>query len=101
MPTTFNAIKAILLTDSSIGPDERTRLLGLLKNGAEKTAAADATPRLVRRAEAAQRLSCSVRLVDKLATSGQLPKRTLPGRSRSCGFLESDLILLLNGREAR
>jgi hypothetical protein len=96
---TFEIVKAALRGDSTIAPDERTRLLVVLKNGENKSSTASSTPRLVRRAEAATRLSCSIRLIDKLAASGQLRKRTLPGRSRSCGFLESDLLHLLNGRE--
>lgn len=98
--TTFEIVRAALRADATILPDERTRLLVVLKNGgADKTPTANATPRIVRRVEAAKRLSCSIRLIDKLAASGQLRKRTLPGRSRSCGFLESDLLHLLNGRE--
>jgi hypothetical protein len=50
-----------------------------------------AEPRLVRRAEVARRLSCSLRTVDKLAASGVLAKRKLPGRLRASGFLSSDL----------
>jgi hypothetical protein len=99
MPTTLEIVSAALRADATVPQDERTRLLVLLKNGADKTPTVDATPRLIRRSEAAKRLSCSIRLIDKLASNGQLRKRTLPGRSRSCGFLESDLLHLLNGRE--
>jgi len=101
MPTTLNAIKAVLATDSSIAADEQTRLLAFLRQPNSSTENTSTAPRLVRRAEAASRLSCSVRLIDKLAANGQLRKCTLPGRTRSCGFRESDLILLLNGKAAR
>jgi len=55
------------------------------------------TPRLLRRAEVARRLSCSIRNVDRLAKEGLLRKRQLPGRSRASGFLESELTMLLTG----
>ena len=32
-PATFNAVKAVLLTDSTILEEERARFLGLLRNG--------------------------------------------------------------------
>ena len=97
---TYNAVKAVLLTDSTISDDERTRFLNLLKNGgADKTSTAPTTPRLVRRIEAAKMLGGSLRLVDKLSASGVLLRRTLPGRSRSCGFLEADVLKLIAGRE--
>ncbi len=93
---TFEIVKAALKSDATLTPDSRTRLLGLLKNG--DSPPSKNTPRLVRRAEAAQRLSVSLRMIDKLATEGILPRRTLPGRRRGCGFLESDLLALVNGR---
>lgn len=54
-----------------------------------------AEPRLVRRAEVARRLSRSLRFVDKLAASGVLAKRKLPGRVRALGFLASDVDALI------
>ncbi len=33
--------------------------------------------------------------IDKLAASGALPKRKLPGRVRASGFLETDLVALM------
>ena len=100
-PATFNAVKAVLLTDSTISEEERARFLGLLRNGgADKTSTAPTTPRLVRRIEAAKMLGGSLRLVDKLSASGALIRRTLPGRTRSCGFLEADIFKLIAGRAA-
>jgi predicted DNA-binding transcriptional regulator AlpA len=57
-------------------------------------------PRIIRRAETAHRLGCSVRLVDRLAADGILPKRHLPNRQRAAGFLESDVNALIAGRKA-
>ena len=53
--------------------------------------------RLLRRAEVAARLSCSLRLVDLLAARGQLTRIKLPGRQRGNGFLESEVSALLAG----
>lgn len=53
--------------------------------------------RLLRRAEVARRLSCSLRLVDLLAARGQLTRIKLPGRQRGNGFLESEVSALLAG----
>jgi hypothetical protein len=101
MPTTLEIVRAALRADATILPDERTRLLVVLKNGgAEKTPTAPTTPRLVRRIEAAKMLGGSLRLVDKLSASGALIRRTLPGRTRSCGFLEADIFKLIAGRAA-
>jgi hypothetical protein len=51
--------------------------------------------RCIRRNEAARLLAITLRTVDKLAASGILKKLKLPGRTRSCGFLESDVLALI------
>ncbi len=51
--------------------------------------------RLLRRAEVARRLSCSLRLVDLLAARGTLTRIRLPGRQRGNGFLQSQVDELL------
>jgi len=96
--STYDAVKAILKADPSITVPERNELLSALRNGPTKRSPADAPPsepRLLRRAEAARRAACSVRLIDRLAKDGVLPKRRLPGRQRAAGVLESDLLALL------
>ncbi len=52
--------------------------------------------RLLRRQEVAQRLSVSLRAVDKWAKQGLLTRRVLPGRVRGCGFssVEVDRLIL-------
>jgi hypothetical protein len=98
LPTTIEIIRSGLKGDPTLSPADRARLLALLRNGtgAPKANAPPACePRLVRRAEAARRLGCSLRLVDRLAQDGILPKRRLPNRQRAAGFLESDLNTLI------
>jgi hypothetical protein len=100
LKTTSDALKAVLRADPSLNVADRNRLLALLRGCQRQTpveTSAERTERIVRRAEAARRLSCSLRTVDKLAASGVLAKRKLPGRVRATGFLESDLVALLVG----
>jgi predicted DNA-binding transcriptional regulator AlpA len=101
LSTTSDAIRSILKADPSISVVERNQLLAALRNGANaaKTeTVTDRVSRIIRRREAAERLSCSLRLVDRLASTGVLPKRKLPGRVRASGFLESDLLALISGK---
>lgn len=100
LKTTVEIIRSGLNADPSLTPADRQRVIALIRNGppstkSEITAATE--PRLIRRAEAARRLSCSLRTVDNLAATGTLRKRKLPGRVRASGFLESDLVTLLGG----
>jgi predicted DNA-binding transcriptional regulator AlpA len=95
--TTLEIVRSGLKADPTLTPQDRARLLAALR----EPAAQKSTPeiftesRLVRRAEVARRLSCSLRTVDKLAASGVLAKRKLPGRLRASGFLASDVDSLI------
>ena len=98
LATTIEIIRSGLKSDPSLTPAVRARLLALLRNGPEPPSHETTTERvarIIRRAEVAQRLSCSLRTVDGLAASGVLKKRKLPGRVRAPGFLESDLVALI------
>lgn len=100
LATTIEIIRSGLKSDPSLTPADRQRVIALIRNGPLSTKSELPTanePRLIRRAEAARRLSCSLRTVDNLAASGTLRKRKLPGRVRASGFLESDLAALLGG----
>ena len=98
LATTYQICKSGLQSDPSLTPRDRARLLALLRNGANESKpepTVESVARIIRRAEAARRLSCSLRLVDRLAATGVLPKRKLPGRVRCAGFLESDVNALI------
>ena len=102
--TTLQAVRSVLGVDPTINPEERNRLVSLLRHGPpmdakNATPAAPAVARLIRRKEAAARLSVSTRTVDNLTKSGILHKRTFSGRKRASGILESDLVALLTGKE--
>jgi len=97
--TTFEILRSGLKADPTLSPQERARLLATLREpAAQKSEPITSTePRLIRRAETARRLSCSLRTVDKLHTQGILQKRKWPGRQRSSGFLELDVAALIIG----
>jgi hypothetical protein len=95
--TTLEILRSGLKSDPTLTPHERARLLAALREPAvQKPAPVTFTePHLVRRAEVARRMSRSLRFVDKLAASGILAKRRLPGRVRASGFLASDVDALI------
>jgi excisionase family DNA binding protein len=98
LPTTIETIRSILKCDTTLNPADRSRILAALRSSViplKAVATSTSESRLVRRAEAAKRLGCSLRLVDRLAHDGVLPRRKLPGRRRAAGFLESDLDALI------
>jgi predicted DNA-binding transcriptional regulator AlpA len=97
LSTTLEIVRSGLKGDPTLTPQDRARLIAALREPtAQKSAPIIFTePRLVRRAEVARRLSCSLRTVDKLAASGVLAKRKLPGRLRASGFLASDVDSLI------
>ena len=97
LQTTIEIVRSGLKSDPTLTPQERARLLAALRKPAVQKPAPEISSesRLIRRAEVARRLSCSLRMVDKLAASGVLAKRKLPGRLRAAGFLASDVDSLI------
>jgi len=97
MTHTLQIIRTALKADSSIAATDRARLLAAMRGGGEQVLkpARVVEQRLIRRAEVARRLGCSLRLVDRLAKDGALVKRKLPGRKRAAGILESDVLALI------
>ena len=101
LPTTIEIIRSGLKGDPSLSPADRARMIALLRNGQAAPKAeppAERVPCLIRRIEVARRMSCSLRTLDKLAASGVLTKRKLPGRVRASGFLASDVDALIQGK---
>ncbi len=95
LATTIKIVRSGLESDPSLTPADRTRLMAVLRNGVTPrkpdSPPPDNPPRLLRRAEVARRLSCSLRTVDKLP----IKKVKLPGRQRASGFLEGDVNALI------
>jgi len=101
LATTTQIIRSALQADPSLNPRDRALVLASLRDKPKNSKAevnAD-SPRLIRRTEAARRLGCSLRMIDRLAQEGVLPKRKLPNRKRASGFLEADLNALLTTTE--
>lgn len=104
LDTTIGIIRSALKGDPSITPRDRARILASLRNGLEdETAVANAAirstaPRIVRRGDAAKMYGCSLRLIDRLAAQGILRKIRLPGRKRGAGFIERELLAVIEGK---
>jgi len=100
LPTTIDAVRALLKADPTLTPADRARLIVILKGyGKVQTAPTVRTePRLLRRSEVARRLGCSLRAVDSWTREGILEKVILPGRVRAAGFRESDIAVLIEGK---
>jgi hypothetical protein len=87
----FLILKVVLKSGPTVSRAGRTRLPALLHSGLCSPKAgflASFEKRLIRRAEAARCLGCSLLLVDRLAKDGLLLGRRLLGRVQAAGFLE-------------
>ncbi len=103
LTTTQDAVTAILKADPSVTPIDRSRIISWMRNygksePAAVTAAAPTVPRIIRRAAVADRMSVSLRTVDKYSKMGLLNKHTLPGHKRASGFLAADVDALIQGK---
>ncbi len=101
--TTVEVIRAGLKSDPSVTPTQRGELLRLLREGPKpqpqpEPAKPARQPRIASRKEVAERLSVSLRLVDRLAKAGTLKRVRLPGRTRAIGFRAEDLDALIQGQ---
>ena len=101
LPSTLDVLKSVLRSDPTLSPADRAAVLVRVRQKPEEPKTepcAKGEARIIRRIEAARRLSCSLRTIDSLASSGVLQKRKLPGRVRASGFLASDVEdLILTG----
>lgn len=100
LDSTIELIRAGLKTDPTLSPEDRARLVALIRNHGKQTqvtppTAQDPVPKVLRRKQAAERLNSSLRFVDLLARQGVLKKCVLPGRTRAVGILESSLSAVL------
>ena len=102
LPTTADAVRAMLKADPSLTPSDRARIMSAVRNHgkeapAEVDVAARREPRVLPRAEVARRFNRSLRFVDKPAVQGVLRRVTLPGRQRACGFLAEEVERVMAG----
>lgn len=101
LPTTIDAIKAILKADPSVTPGDRIAITSIIRNhGRTKPAVVIPTEnRILRRGEVAARLGCGLRCVDHWAKTGILHKVILPGRIRGCGYRLSEIDALIQEKQ--
>lgn len=97
---TQNAVQALLRADATLTPQARRDILAAMQNNGKAVNATEKPVRIVRRKEAARILACTTRTVDNLCRTGALPRVKLPGRERALGIRESDLLALINEKEA-
>lgn len=97
LQTTQQAIGAMLRADPSVTPDARNSILATIRNHGRDTSRTDAAPaaRLLKRGEVAERLGVCPRTVDGLSRSGALRRVVLPGRQRGAGYVEADVVRLI------
>ena len=99
LSTTIDAIRAVLRADPSVTPADRASLLSIIRNHGKAVSVSQIAPQtemcILRRADVARRLGCSLRAVDRIAREGILRKVTFPGRKRACGFRSGDLDRLI------
>ena|SRR5438067_2277670 len=103
LSSTIEVIRSAMKADSTISPEERTRLIALLRSPKQKPETekqSDKKAVVLQRCEVAQRFGRSLRFVDRLAKSGVLRKVTIPGHKRATGFRESDVEALIAGNQA-
>ena len=98
LPTTIDAVRAILAADPSVNTEERKALVEALRNGPRSEAMHD---RVLRRPEAAKRLGVGVKALDVWKRRGVLVPVTIPGSSRALGYRESDVEALIAGESEK
>ena len=101
LPTTGDAVKAMLKADPSLTPADRTQIMAALRNHGkpddDNRVVEKPKTRILQRKEVARRFNRSLRFVDKLAVEGILPRAKMPGRIRACGYREEDVERLMAG----
>lgn len=97
LETTLAIVKSTLRADPTLTPAERAKILALLRIGPGKLSEPNPpkSTGVVRRAEAAQRLSRSLRAIDQLCRDGALKRVRLPGRKRCSGIAADSLDALV------
>ena len=102
-PTTLDAMRALLKTDPSLSPADRSQIVETIRNHgrpkeqAPRLVVEQRVARVLTRAEVGKRFGRSLRFVDKLAAQGVLHRVTMPGRVRACGFREDEVNRILTG----
>jgi len=101
LPTTLDAVKAVLKADPTVSTADRAQIVTVVRSNGyaarTKETSEGRVSRLLTRAEVGKRFCRSLRFVDKLAAQGVLHRVTMPGRVRACGFREDEVNQVLAG----
>ena len=103
LPTTLEAVKAMVKADPTVTPVDRQRIVETIRTHGRQVetprAPVVSEKRILSRREVARRFNRSLRFVDHLAKAGTLRRVTLPGRQRACGFVaeEVERLMAVNG----
>jgi len=101
LPTTLDAMNAVMKADPVLTPADRARIVALIRNYRKEAVparpAAAVERRVLSRADVARRFNRSLRFVDHLAKAGTLRRVKLPGRKRACGFLAEEVERVMIG----
>jgi predicted DNA-binding transcriptional regulator AlpA len=101
LATTRTAAAAILAADSTITGDVRKAVLAALDRITRGQPVEHApAARLLRRREAAARLGCCPRTLDRWTRLGLLPRVRLPGFARASGIPEAGVAALIASHAA-
>ena len=103
LSSTFDAVRAILKADPSVGAHERTAILCTLRGKPPKPITTPSEPagaRVLSPKRAGELLGRSPRGMHLLAQQGVLEKVYLPGRRRAAGFRLSDVEALITAKVA-
>ena len=99
LPTTLEAVKAMVKADPTVTPVDRQRIVETLRTHGRQPemlrAPATRDKRILSRRDVAQRFNRSLRFVDHLAKAGTIRRVMLPGRQRACGFLAEEVERLM------
>lgn len=79
--TTYNLVKSVLETDSSLSPDDKLAILAFCKNPSATSAVQCQSIKYLSPAQVAEKLGLSLRAVQRFIAKGALSSRKF-GRSR-------------------
>jgi hypothetical protein len=103
LPTTIEALKAMVKADPTVTPVDRQRIVEAVRNHGRlpetRQAPVVSEKCIWSRREVARRFNRSLRFVDHLAKAGTLRRVRLPGRQRACGFVAAEVERLMAAEE--
>lgn len=97
LPTTKQALTAILAADPSVTLEQRK---AFFMTASAPVSQPSSLPRIIRREEAARLLGVGVKRIDQLCRSGVLKRITVLGTTRAIGIAEASIRAITEGSAA-